>query len=107
MSRLATNALFNVGGFIVEFGGTVAILPFVIDRIGLIDEKLRISEDTEWLSRAKDDGVGIHLINQVLVRRRLHSGNTSRSLVLPEVKIQLLDVVIQSLQRKRAAGKKT
>lgn len=35
MSRLANNALLNIGGFFVEFLGTLVILPYVIGKIGL------------------------------------------------------------------------
>ena len=78
----------------------------VFDRIGMINEELRLFEDTDWLSRARDDGVGIYVLDEVLVRRRIHFTNTSRVCSEQENKERALDVVMNSLRRKRAVAKK-
>jgi glycosyltransferase involved in cell wall biosynthesis len=49
----------------------------VFARVGLFDPTLRVSEDTEWMLRARAAGVVIARIDRALIRRRLHGANLS------------------------------
>jgi glycosyltransferase involved in cell wall biosynthesis len=48
------------------------------DRVGLYDETIKHGGDADWFARAEESGVRIELVEEVLVYRRLHSGNRSR-----------------------------
>ena len=47
------------------------------DRVGLFDPSYESGEDTEWLLRARQAGVTIERMPDVVVRKRLHGGNLS------------------------------
>jgi glycosyltransferase involved in cell wall biosynthesis len=49
----------------------------VFERAGKLDEKLRRAEDIEWFARARDAGVVLDIVPEVLVYRHLHGQNTS------------------------------
>jgi glycosyltransferase involved in cell wall biosynthesis len=51
----------------------------VFDSVGLFNEKLRRFEDTDWFLRARDSGVKMELMPDVLVRRRFHEANVTRT----------------------------
>lgn len=74
----------------------------VFDRIGRFDPSLRVGEDNDWFLRARDAGVKEHLIDEVLVRRRLHGGNLTRSDLASREAI--LRNMKASLERRRSGG---
>jgi GT2 family glycosyltransferase len=45
------------------------------DRVGMLNESLILAEDVEWYARAKDMGIGLEVVPEVLVRRYLHGDN--------------------------------
>lgn len=49
----------------------------VFIKVGLFDEKLRVSEDSEWLLRVNKNDVKIHYIEQVIIKKRKHDKNLS------------------------------
>ncbi len=74
----------------------------VFDRVGTFDESLRVSEDTDWFSRAERAGVVKHILPEVLVQRRLHSTNTSYALYnSARARDDILEVAIRNLRSKR------
>ena len=54
----------------------------------------------EWLRRASDAGVKVELVKQVLVRRRLHLTNRSRSRAEDDRKA-LLKIAQEAMIRRR------
>lgn len=65
-----------------QFGigtGTLMAHRKVFDRIGGFDSRYRCGSDKDWFFRAKDAGVGVALLPEVLVHRRIHDGNLSAS----------------------------
>jgi glycosyltransferase involved in cell wall biosynthesis len=56
---------------------TSLIRRSVFERVGMRDENLRRAEDIEWFARARDAGVVLTVIPEVLVHRHLHGQNTS------------------------------
>ena len=69
-------------------------------RIGCFDPALRISNDTDWVARAKEAGVIPVVAQAALVRHRIHAGNHSR--FVEDVHQDLRSVVRKALLRKRA-----
>jgi glycosyltransferase involved in cell wall biosynthesis len=51
----------------------------LFDRIGLFDSTLKHGDDTEWFMRAEEHGAHIELLSDILVYRRLHANNRSRT----------------------------
>ena len=49
----------------------------VFERVGLLKEELRTAEDIEWFARARDIGVHLEILPEVLTYRYLHGGNIS------------------------------
>jgi glycosyltransferase involved in cell wall biosynthesis len=74
----------------------------VFDRVGVFDESLRVSEDTDWFSRAERAGVVKVVLHDVLVHRRLHSTNTSYALYTSDqARADILEVAMRNLRHKR------
>jgi glycosyltransferase involved in cell wall biosynthesis len=69
-------------------------------RIGCFDPALRISNDTDWVARAKEAGVIPVVAQAALVRHRIHAGNHSR--FVGDVHQDLHSMVRKALLRKRA-----
>lgn len=49
----------------------------LFERVGMFDERERVFEDLEWLTRAHEAGVFEHMVPEDLVRRRVHGQNLS------------------------------
>lgn len=47
----------------------------VLDRIGPFDPSFRLSQDLEWMVRARALGVRVDTLDEVLIHRRMHGGN--------------------------------
>lgn len=47
----------------------------VIDEIGFFNPRYRVGEDTDWFFRAKDTGISMAILPDVLVQRRIHDSN--------------------------------
>jgi len=73
----------------------------VFDIVGRIDPALRISEDSDWFSRAQACGTPMEIIPETVVYRRFHSANMSRNQNV--LRPGLLDVVHAALLRNRGA----
>ncbi len=74
----------------------------VFDRVGLFDESLRMSEDTDWFGRAERAGVVKQMLSDVLVHRRLHGSNTSYALYSSDqARDDILEVAMRNLRAKR------
>lgn len=74
------------------------------DRVGGFDERMRLAEDTDWLSRALVAGLRIATVDDVLVRRRLHGANLTQDVPLADVRSSLAMVVRARLAERRATG---
>jgi glycosyltransferase involved in cell wall biosynthesis len=72
------------------------------DVVGVFDPRFTTGEDTDWFARAKDGGVRIALIPEILVRKRVHGANAS--LTDAEGNRNLLRALRASVRRKRAAA---
>ena len=72
------------------------------DRIGGLSSRIMHYDEIDILLRAKAEGVAIEHVDRVLVRRRIHENNISRSRGERE-KTDLLLLAEQAIARRRAA----
>ncbi|MEX1006428.1 MAG: glycosyltransferase [Acidimicrobiia bacterium] len=54
----------------------------VFELVGVFDETMPGADDTDWLLRARHRGVGIALLPEILMQRRIHSGNLTNDAAL-------------------------
>jgi glycosyltransferase involved in cell wall biosynthesis len=71
----------------------------IFDRIGTFNTTLRACDDTDWFLRAIEQGSVIEMLPEVLVQRRLHSKNLSRTALAYDA---IAHVLKTSLERRRA-----
>ena len=85
---------------------TIVVRRSVFDRIGPFNSAMVPIDDTEWLMRALDAGVGFWHIGEPLVRRRIHDRNLSvDARGTPALGALMARVLHASLVRRRTAGK--
>lgn len=82
------------------FAQSMMIRRSAFDAAGLFDATLRHREAMEWLRRASDAGLKVEIVQQVLVRRRLHLTNRSRSRAGDDHKA-LLKIAQEAMLRRR------
>lgn len=80
--------------------GTLLARRSAFGRAGLFDPAYEITSDTDWLVRATDAGLRHDVLPEVLLRWRIHGGNTSYR--RGELKDDLLRTMRASVARKRA-----
>jgi len=71
----------------------------VFKKVGLIDASLRYSEDQDWFLRAKEKGVSISILTEVVLIRRIHSDNMTDG--ADWKKVNILKVLKKSIDRRR------
>ena len=79
---------------------TLVVRRGAFEKIGAFDEKLTITEDIDWYARAKDFGLTCLVVEEVLLRKRVH--DTNASLNAPENNANMLEVLRRSIARQRA-----
>ncbi len=67
---LATKHRFLLGSLLIRRG--------VFDRVGLFNEALDVGEDTEFVMRARRQGVSFKSVDHIALIYRLHANNISR-----------------------------
>jgi glycosyltransferase involved in cell wall biosynthesis len=75
----------------------------VFDRIGLFDEGLQFSEDSDWLLRCRDAGLSSRTLPQCHGDRRLHPGNTTAGRRRQQIEA-LARVFRRSRERRQGQG---
>jgi glycosyltransferase involved in cell wall biosynthesis len=89
----------DVPGYLIE---TLIARPRVFERAGYFDTSFRQADDTAWYARARDAGLKIEVIDEVLVHKRLHGNSTTYSAARArQSRRELLRVVKQTLERRR------
>ena len=71
--------------------------------VGPLNPALRFGEDTDWFIRARDSGAQIELMADVLVFRRFHQHNLTRTRGNAVLRSGILDMIQSSLERRRQA----
>jgi glycosyltransferase involved in cell wall biosynthesis len=90
-------------------GAPVAFVPSALmvrrtalNRIGTFDPSYRHGNDSDWFFRARDAGLSVGIVEQVLLLRRFHSTNLSYE--TSSMQADLLRVVRSSLARRATRG---
>ena len=86
----------------VPHAGTMLVRREVFERIGLFDEALKMSEFIDWFARARDAGVRMKTLPEILMRRRRHLAHTS--LREKNHAAELALVLKRSLDRRRQSA---
>jgi glycosyltransferase involved in cell wall biosynthesis len=90
------------GDHVAYITETLVARKSVFAEVGKFDTNLTSGEDVDWFSRAKDKRVPHAVIPKVLLHKRVHNSNSS--LNDPSNNRILLNVLRQSIERKRKAG---
>jgi glycosyltransferase involved in cell wall biosynthesis len=85
----------------VRFAGAMLIMRQVFDRVGPFNSSLKMGEMMDWVSRAELAGVVTILMDDVVMRRRVHGSNTV--LRLKNQKGEYLRALKGALEHRRAA----
>jgi glycosyltransferase involved in cell wall biosynthesis len=75
----------------------------VFERVGLLPENRRAGDFLEWLIGARNAGLRALMLDEVVLRRRLHLDNLTRR--EPEANANYLAVVRAELARRRTQGR--
>jgi glycosyltransferase involved in cell wall biosynthesis len=98
-ARIEYDARPQVG----RFAGTLLIRRAAFLRAGLFDERLKVGEMLDWVSRAALAGVGITTTQTVVMRRRIHGSNTVLQQAPAARRADYLRALKSALDRRRAA----
>jgi glycosyltransferase involved in cell wall biosynthesis len=74
----------------------------VFDVVGAFDESYEHAKDVDWFIRAREAGLRMAILPDILLRRRLHGSN--RSFSQQSRKLEFMRAVRSSIERGRAAG---
>ncbi|HSA55609.1 MAG TPA: glycosyltransferase [Gemmatimonadaceae bacterium] len=85
-----------------RLAGTMLVRRAVFDRVGAFDPALRVGETIDWVARADAAGVRWRILDEVVLRRRIHGANTTAR--TPALGSEYLRVLKASLDRRRAAA---
>ena len=79
--------------------GTLVVRRETFHQVGPFNETYKSGSDSEWFFRAKDMGVPMHILPDVLLHRTIHEKNQSHDTATANV--ELLRMVRQSLKNRR------
>ena len=81
---------------------TLLVRRSAFDRVGYLDESIGLlGDDTDWFVRAKEKSLHSEMLNDVLVHRRMHHTNISRTTLNPRGKEEIMKVVLAKIARDR------
>ncbi len=80
--------------------GSMLFRRSVFGRVGLFNETLRYSEDTDWCMRAADCGVSISIVDDVVLMYRIHALSTTFGRAADELSI--VQVLRSAIERRQA-----
>jgi len=82
--------------------GAMLLRRNVFERVGGFDAGFTVGETMDWVARAEARGIALGRLEQVVLRRRIHSANTVRK--AESLKADYLRLLRASLARRRAGG---
>jgi glycosyltransferase involved in cell wall biosynthesis len=89
----------TVPGYVIE---TLVARRRAFERAGYFDTSFAQAEDTEWYTRARDAGLKMKVIDEVLVHKRLHGNSTTYSAVRArQWRLAVLRIAKRVLERQR------
>jgi len=81
--------------------GTMVVRRGLFESLGTFDERYQIGSDADWLVRARDAQIGVVVVPEVVLDKRIHTGNLSGH---PDGSSDMLGVLAASLKRRHAAA---
>ncbi len=78
--------------------GTMLVSKAVFRKVGFFAAGLKVGEFIDWYARARDMGLSIGLLDQVVMRRRIHETNMMKQ--AEEVGAQYARILLESLRRR-------
>ena len=87
-----------------HIAGSSIVRRNLIDRVGPLDETIRGAADIDWYARATEAGIGIVVLPDIVLLRRIHGRNLN--LTSSDQSIDRLRMVKAALDRRRAAASK-
>ncbi|MGV3709321.1 MAG: glycosyltransferase family A protein [Gemmatimonas sp.] len=81
--------------------GAMLVRREVFDCIGLFDSHFQLGETIDWVARADAAGIVTHHLDDVVLRRRVHSANSVRKAA--QLRADYLRVLRASIARQRGA----
>ena len=72
------------------------------ERVGRFDVDLRYSEDYDWLMRAREDDLKIHVLEAITLLRRIHQESMTHAADVMNYQLPLM--IKKSLDRRRRSG---
>ncbi len=82
-----------------KFMETLMVKRNVFNRIGFFDTAMAIASDADWFARAQDAKLHCHLVEKVLLHKRVHDQNTSLNYI--QNNAELLLALKRSIDRKK------
>lgn len=82
---------------------TLLVRRAVLDRVGRFWPTVSPADDLDWFARAQDLGVRVAVVDEVILRKRVHAGSTAHR--HPNAVPGMLASLRASVLRKRAATK--
>jgi glycosyltransferase involved in cell wall biosynthesis len=79
---------------------TVVIKRTSFEKVGYFESRWKNGESVAWMFKAKDIGLNFGIVDDILVKRRIHETNKS-TLNLSTTKSEYLRIVKESLDRRR------
>lgn len=73
----------------------------VLDEIGLFNTSYFVAEDVDWMLRAKEKGIKMEVISELLLFKRVHSNNLSGHV---DAQSQLFRALSESISRRKERG---
>ncbi len=86
-----------VPGYLME---SLMVRPAAFAKIGMFNPEFAVSEDSDWFMRARDAGLKSAVLQEVLVKKRVHAD--SATMTQKNMSNQLLSALRSSIQRKRS-----
>jgi glycosyltransferase involved in cell wall biosynthesis len=82
---------------------TMLVKRDAFDRVGLFDPKINHRDTHDWIVRARETGIRFAQLDEVLVHRRLHANNLSRSRGAQDTQ-ELFEIIKKKLSRTASAA---
>jgi len=93
--------LGNLPGYVFQ---TLLVRRSAFDKVGYLDETIGLlGDDTDWFVRANEKSLKSEMLPDVLVHRRMHQTNISRSSTRAEGQEEIMKVVLAKMARSRAS----
>jgi len=88
-----------------RFAGAMLVRRRAFERVGYFDTALKVGETLDWAARLNDAGSKLAVIDELVMRRRIHGGNTMVAEQAPQT--DYFKALRASLARKQAAAGRT